>query len=134
MPQPTFRPTQTARAAIPTQRRGAAFPARQRAEQDWTTLVATWRLLSRLTVERRKHGYGEDADAFSHESAAVEEDLERSFGARWNRLRPRLLLELSAWWREPHAAELRACRACRVQNRPPEERIRVPPPGQRWFS
>jgi hypothetical protein len=130
MPQPTARST---RATIPTQRRSATSPARQRAEQDWTTLVATWRLLSRLTVERTKHGYGDDADAFARDSAAAEEDLERSFGARWARLRPRLLTELAEWWGEPHSSDVRTCPGCRVQNRPPEERITVPPPGRRWF-
>ena len=127
-------PTSTAPAAIPTQRRSTTSLSRQLAERDWTTLVATWRLLSRLTIERTKHGFGEDADAFAVDCATVEEDLERSYGARWKRLRPRLQAELGAWWAEPHGDDPRTCVSCRVQNRPPEERITVPPPGQRWFS
>ncbi len=131
MPQPTARPTRT---AIPTQRRSTTSLSRQLAEQDWTTLVATWRLLSRLVVERHRHGYGDDADAFARDSVLVEEDLERTYGARWARLRPRLLTEVASWWTEPHGSDPRTCVSCRVQNRPPEERITVPPPGQRWFS
>jgi hypothetical protein len=48
LPQPTARPTH---AAIPTQRRSTTSLSRQQSEQGWTTLVATWRLLSRLQVE-----------------------------------------------------------------------------------
>jgi hypothetical protein len=133
LPQPTVRTTQAARAAIPTQRRSTTSLSRHLAEQDWTTLVATWRLLSRLTVERTKHGFGEDADAFARDSAAVEDDLERTYGARWNRLLPRLQAELGAWWAESHGSDPRTCTGCRVQNRPPDERITVPPPGRPWF-
>src|SRR4051812_3390949 len=116
--QPTAR---SSRAATATQRRVTTSLARQRVEQDWTTLVATWRLLSRLVVERHRHRLGDDADAFARDSAAVEDRLERTFGGRWARLRPRLQAELRAWWTEPHGSEPRTCASCRVQNRPPED-------------
>jgi hypothetical protein len=131
MPQPTARST---RATIPTQRRSATSTARQRAEQDWTTLVATWRLLSRLQVERARHHFLDDAEAFARDADRAEDDLEHHFAARWARVKRRLAGEVASWWGQPHGSDPRTCTACRVQNRPPEERITVPPPGRRWFT
>jgi hypothetical protein len=131
LPQPTARPT---RAAIPAQRCSTTSPARQLAEQDWTTLVATWRLLSRLQVERARHHLLDDAEAFARDADLAEEDLEHHFAARWARVKRRLASETATWWNEHHGPDPRTCPACRVQNLPPEERITVPPPTQRWFS
>ena len=131
LPQPTARPT---RAAIPAQRRSTTSLAQQLAEQDWTTLVATWRLLSRLQVERARHHLLDDAEAFARDADRAEEDLEHHFQARWATVKRRLAGEVASWWKEGHGSDPRTCPACRVQNRPPEERITVPPPSQRWFS
>jgi hypothetical protein len=130
LPQPTVRPT---RAAIPTQRRATTSLSRL-AERDWTTLVATWRLLSRLQVERAKHHRLDDAEAFARDADLAEEDLEHHFPARWARVKRRLAGEVASWWTEIHGADPHTCASCRVQNRPPEERITVPPPGRRWFT
>src|SRR4051812_47053412 len=96
MPQPITRTASSAARAIPRQR-GRSRPAllRQLREQDWRTLVATYRLLSLLQVERCKHHLVDEADDYARQARAVEEELEHLFPVRWVRRRPELS---SRWW------------------------------------
>ena len=74
MPEPIIRTASSAARAVPRQRRQSR-PAlvRQLREQDWRTLVGTYRLLSRLVVERTKHHLIDDADSFARDAVLVEE-------------------------------------------------------------
>ena len=125
--QPTTPTTRTTAAAIPTQRSSAT---RRPPDQDWITLVATVRLLNRLHVERAKHHFLDDAEAFAHDADRAEEDLEHHWPARWRALKRRVAGEVARWWTEMHGADPLHCAACRIQNRPPEQPITVPPPDE----
>src|SRR3954452_25595065 len=74
MPQPITRTASSAARAIPRQR-GRSRPAllRQLREQDWRTLVVTYRLLSLLQVERCKHHLVDEADDYARQARAVVE-------------------------------------------------------------
>jgi hypothetical protein len=121
---PTHRDTW---AAAPRPRRTSRTPsARQLREQDWRTLIGTYRLLSRLTVERSRHHRIDEADTLARQAAAVEEELEHAYPFRWPRCRPALLLEQAAWWREPHNDDPLHCRTCQMQAGMPGERIDLP--------
>jgi hypothetical protein len=128
MPQPirTGRPTPN---AVPRRRRTPWQPSpRQQREQDWKTLVGTYRLLSRMVVERTKHHRPDDADTLAQQAVLVEEELEHCYPTRWPRLRPQLLLEEARWWAEEHDDDVISCRACRLQHGIASERIDVPAP------
>ena len=124
-------PIQTERPApnaAPRPRRATWQPSlRQQREQDWRTLVGTYRLLSRLVVERTKHHRPDDADTLARQAVLVEEELER-YPTRWPRLRPQLLREQSGWWNQKHDDDAMSCRACRLQNGIVAERIDIPSP------
>ena len=129
--------TQTIRTsrAIPPpvhpQQSAPPWPSRrQRREQDWKTLVATHRLLSRLVVERTKHRLPDDADTLARQAVLVEEELEHCYPTRWPRLHAQLRLEEAAWWAEEHDYDLISCRSCRLQHGIASERIDVPSPGR----
>src|SRR3954471_8892530 len=96
MPQPITRTASSAARAIPRQR-GRSRPAllRQLREQDWRTLVGTYRLFSRLHVARSKHHRVVEADDYARQARAIEEELEHLFPVRWVRRRPELS---SRWW------------------------------------
>ena len=72
MPEPIIRTTSSAARAVPRQR-GLPRPplVRQLREQDWRTLVGTYRLLSRLVVERTKHYLIDDADGFARDAVRL---------------------------------------------------------------
>ncbi|WP_346622909.1 hypothetical protein [Blastococcus montanus] len=131
--QPTTPATRTA-AAIPTQR--SCLPPRpsRPPEQDWITLVATVRLLNRLQVERARHHFLDDAEAFARDADCAEEDLEHHWPARWATLKRRIAGEVARWWTEEHGSDPLGCTACRIQNRSAEQPITVPPPGQPWLT
>jgi hypothetical protein len=132
--QPTAPATRTTAAAVPTQRSsGPPRPSRP-PEQDWTTLVATVRLLNRLQVERAKHHLLDDAEAFARDADRAEEDLEHHWPTRWAALKRRVADEVARWWTEKHAPNPLACTACRIQNRPTEQPIAVPPPDEPWLT
>jgi|1186.fasta_scaffold607252_2 hypothetical protein len=73
--QPTAPATRTTAAAIPTQRTSVPPGPSRPPEQDGITLVATLWLLNRLQVERAKHHYLDDAEAFARDADRAEEDL-----------------------------------------------------------
>jgi hypothetical protein len=129
MPE-TKRPTEPmVRGAVPLQRGTAPrLSSRQLREQDWATLVSTYRLLSRLVIERTKHVLPDDADTLAEQAVLVEEELEHSYPVRWPRLHPRLLLEEATWWAEDHDEDILDCRACWYQGGMATERIYVPRP------
>jgi hypothetical protein len=116
MPEPIIRTASSAARAVPRQRRQSR-PAlvRQLREQDWRTLVGTYRLLSRLVVERTKHHLIDDANSFARDAVLVEKELEHVFPLRWARQRSELLLEQSTWWAQPHEDDAPSCRACPLQ-------------------
>jgi hypothetical protein len=88
MPEPIIRTASSAARAVPRQRGRSRPPlVRQLREQDWRTLVGTYRLLSRMVVERTKHHLIDDADSFTRDAALVEEELEHLFPFRWPRRR-----------------------------------------------
>jgi hypothetical protein len=101
-------------------------------EQDWKTMVATHRLLSRLVVERTKHRLPDDAETMARQVVLLEEELEHCYPTRWPRLHAELRLEEVAWWAEEHDADLLSCRSCQLQNGIGSERIDVPPPRRVW--
>ncbi len=116
MPQP-ITPTPTSRPTVPRQRNVVHPPsARVLREQDWRTLVGTYRLFTRLTVEALKHHRVDDADVLARQGALVEEELEHAYPFRWARQRPELLREQAAWWAQDHDADVLACRACQLQH------------------
>jgi hypothetical protein len=118
---------------VPRQRSTSQFPSpRQLAEQDWKVLVATYRLLSRLVIERRKHHLPDDADTLARQVVLVEEELEHCYPGRWSRLHPRLLLEEAGWWAEDHDDDLLSCRSCHLQNGMVPDRIDLPPLRPVW--
>jgi hypothetical protein len=124
--------TQSSRPAlspVPRQRTTPQFPSpRQLAEQDWKALVATYRLLSRLVIERTKHHLPDDADTLARQASVVEEELERCYPTRWPRLHTELLQEEAAAWAEEHDDDLLSCRSCRLQNGIVAQRIDLPRP------
>jgi hypothetical protein len=131
MPQPITRTASSATRAIPRQRGRSRQPlVRQLREQDWRTLVGTYRLLSRLVVERTKHHLIDDADSFARDAVLVENELERDFPVRWARRQSELLLEQSTWWAEPHEDDPLNCRACQLQLGRSSDRA-TPPPQRR---
>jgi hypothetical protein len=128
VPQP-IRNSRSAPAPVPRQRSAPRFPSpRQLAEQDWKALVATYRLLSRLVIERSKHFLPDDADTLARQAVIVEEELERCYPTRWPRLHTELLQEEAAAWGEEHDKDLLSCRSCRLQNGIAAERIDIPRP------
>lgn len=131
MPEPIIRTASS--AAVPRQRGRSRPPlVRQLREQDWRTLVGTYRLLSRLVVERTKHHLIDDADSFTRDAALVEEELEHLFPFRWPRRRSELLLEQSAWWAQPHEDDPLGCRACQLQFGRSSDRMTPPPRRRVW--
>ena len=131
MPEPIIRTASSAARAVPRQRGRARPPlVRQLREQDWRTLVGTYRLLSRLVVERTKHHLIDDADSFARDAVLVEKELEHDFPLRWARRRSELLLEQSTWWAQPHDDEPLSCRACQLQLGRSSDRA-TPPPRRR---
>ena len=128
MPQ-RIRTGRPAPNAVPRPRRAPWQPSpRQQREQDWKALVGTYRLLSRLVVERTKHHLPDDADTLARQAVLVEEELEHCYATRWPQLHPQLLLEESDWWSEEHDADVISCRACQLQNGIAAERIEIPQP------
>ncbi|SNR85865.1 hypothetical protein [Blastococcus mobilis] len=131
MPEPIIRTASSAARAVPRQRGRPRPPlVRQLREQDWRTLVGTYRLLSRLVVERTKHHLIDDADSFARDAVLVEKELERDFPFRWARRRSELLLEQSTWWAQPHEDDPLSCRACQLQLGRSSDRA-TPPPRRR---
>jgi hypothetical protein len=129
MPQPITPTDPAIPREVPRQSAASRSPsARQLREQDWRTLVATFRLLSRLTVERTKHHLADDADTLARQAALVEEELEHVFPFRWPQRRPELLHEQATWWAEPHEDDVLTCRSCRLQMGGTPERIILPAP------
>ena len=129
MPQPITGAQSDARPAVPGPRSASrTASARQLREQDWRTLIGTWRLLSRLTVERSKHHLADQADTLARQTALVEEELEHVYPFRWPQHRPELLRQLASWWAETHDEDLLGCRSCRLQNCVADERIDLPVP------
>lgn len=128
MPQPIRTTQPTARAVVPRQR-GVPRPlsARQLRERDWATLVSTYRLLTRLVIERTKHRLPDDADTLAEQAVLVEEELEHRYPVWWPRAHPRLLLQEADWWAEEHDEDLLACRACWYQSGAGTDRIDIPP-------
>ena len=115
MPEPITRTASRAPRAVPRQRgRSTSQLLRQLREQDWRTLVETYRLLCRLVVEHTKHHQVDAADDVARQAATVEQELEDLFASRWARRRPDLLLEQARWWAEPHEADDQTCRACQL--------------------
>jgi len=91
MPQP-ITTTSTDRQAVPRQRDGSHPPSvRALREQEWRTLVGSYRLFTRLTVEALKHHRVDDADTLARQGALLEEELEHAYPSRWSRHRPELL-------------------------------------------
>ncbi|MGY1827591.1 hypothetical protein [Blastococcus sp. SYSU DS0541] len=122
----TIRTGRQSPTAVRQRRRVTWQPSpRQQREQDWKTLVGTYRLLSRLVVERTKHHRPDDADTLARQAVLVEEELER-YPTRWPQLRPQLLREQSSWWNQKHDDDAITCRACRLQNGIAAERIDIP--------
>ena len=132
LPQP-IRTSRPAQAPVAQQRSARQFPTpRQAREQDWRILIGTYRLLSRLAIERAKHGRPDDADTLACQAVLVEEELEYCYPTRWPRLRSELLQEEATWRAEPHDDDPLSCRSCRLQNGIASERIDVPPPRRVW--
>ena len=130
MPQ-QIRTSQPVPPTVHLQRSGPRWPSpRELREQDWKTLLATHRLLSRLVVERTKHRLPDDADTLARQAVLVEEELEHCYPTRWPRLHAQLRLEEAAWWAEEHDDDLISCRSCRLQHGIASERIDVPSPGR----
>jgi hypothetical protein len=127
MPQPI---TPTGQRGVPRQRRTSSPSPRQLNEQSWRTLVGTYRLISRLKVEKLKHHLADDADTLARSETAVEEELEYAHPFRWARHRPHLLREQAEWWAEPHDDDVLTCTACQLQLGGMPERIDVPWPPQ----
>jgi len=100
-------------------------------ERDWQTLLATYRLLSRLVVERTKHHLADDADTLAQQAVLVGRELAECYPTRWLRAQPQLLREESAGRAEQHDDELLNCRSCQLQNGIGSERIDVPRPRRR---
>jgi hypothetical protein len=75
-------------------------------------MVSTYRLLSRLVIERTIHRMPFDADSLAHQCLLVEDELERCYPVRWPRLRSALLLEQATWWSETHDGDLFGCQVC----------------------
>ena len=129
MPQPITRTASNTSRPMPRQRSRPQPPLlRQLREQDWRTLVGTYRLLSRLVVERTKHHLPDDADALARQAVLIEEELQNDFPTRWPLLHPQLLLEEATWWAEEHDDDLLNCRSCQLQNGIASERIDVTRP------
>ena len=85
MPE-TIAPTTRPPRAVPRQRDSSGFPSvRQLREQDWRTLIGTYRLLSRLVEERIEHPLADQADTLAQQVVLVEDELERLFPARSGR-------------------------------------------------
>ena len=129
----TIRTSRAIPPPIHPQRSAPPWPSRrQRREQDWKTLVATHRLLSRLVVEGTKHRLPDDADTMARQVVLLEAELEHCYPIRWPRLRAELRLEEVAWWAEEHDDDLLSCRSWQLQNGIRSDRIDVPPPGRVW--
>ena len=127
MPQP-ITPTSTVRPGLPRQRdKVRPLSARAMREQEWRTLVGTYRLFTRLTVEALKHHRVDDADVLAQQGALVEEELEHAYPFRWARHRPDLLREQAAWWREHHDADAQACQVCELQHGGLPSQVDLPP-------
>ncbi|WP_156118987.1 hypothetical protein [Modestobacter caceresii] len=128
MPQPITRTASSAARPVPRQRNQSRPPLlRHLREQEWRTMVGTYRLLSRLIVERSKHHLVDEADDYARQATAVEEELERLFALRWARRRPNLLLEQARWWSEPHEDDPLNCRFCQLQIGNAPERTSLSP-------
>jgi hypothetical protein len=126
MPQP-ITPTSTDRRAVPRQRNGSHPPCvRALREQKWRTLVGSYRLFTRLTVEALKHHRMDDADTLARQRALVEEELEHAYPFRWSRHRPELFREQAGWWAEDHDDDVLACRACQLQHGGTSAQIDLP--------
>lgn len=133
MPKPITRLPSNAARSVPRQRNRPRPPLlRHLREQDWRTLVGTYRLLSRLVVERSKHHQVDEADDYARQAKAVEEELERLFALRWPRRRPDLLLEQASWWGEPHEQDPLNCRFCQLQITEAAERGSHSPLRRDW--
>src|SRR5690348_10186507 len=123
MPEPITRAASSAALPAPRQRSRSRPPLlRHLREQDWRTMVGTYRLLTRLVVERSKHHQVDAADDYARQATEVEEELERLFALRWARRRPALLLEQARWWGELHGQDPLSCRSCQLQVGDPAER------------
>jgi hypothetical protein len=133
MPEPITRTTSNAVPPRPRQHDRSGGPLlRHLREQDWRTLVGTYRLLSRLAVERSKHHQVDEADDYARQARAVEEELERLFALRWARRRPDLLLEQACWWGESHEEDPLSCRFCQLQQGDTAERRSPWPLRRDW--
>jgi hypothetical protein len=133
MPQPITRTTSSVARPVPGPRGRSRSPLlRQLREQDWRTLIGTYRLLSRLVVERSKHHLVDEADDCARQATAVEEELERLFAFRWARRRPELLLEQARWWAEPHEDDPLSCRSCQPEIADPAARTGLRHPRRVW--
>jgi hypothetical protein len=131
MPEPITPRGASAVQATPRPRHPSRLPSlRQLRDQEWRTLLATWRLLSRLVVENAKHHRADQADALAHQAVLVERELEAEFPGRWSRRRPGLLLEQATWWvAEEHAADVLDCQVCHLLSGGMPERIDLPTPS-----
>ena len=133
MPQPITRTASSTSRPVPRQRSRPQPPLlRQLREQDWRTMVGTYRLLSWLVVERTKRHLMDAADAAGREAVLVEDELERLFPFRWRRRRPELLHEQATWWTELHDNDPVSCHACQLQSESATERTTPPTPRSVW--
>jgi hypothetical protein len=131
-PMPVSRPIES--AGIPRQHHRPRPPSvRQLHEQNWRTLVGTYRLFSRLLVDRTKHHLVDEAESASRHVQLLEEELEDLFPVRWPRLRPQLLSEQAARWAQPHEGKPRSCSSCQLQrDEMSGGRIDLPPQQGLW--
>ena len=133
MPQTNGYTGTEALAGVPRQRSTSRLPSSRRArERDWTRLVQTYPLLSRLAVERHHHHLMDAADTLTRQGGLIEEQLRRCFPVRWPRLHPRLQREEGMWRIEVHDPDMLNCRACWLQSGVGFDRIDVPPPHRVW--
>jgi hypothetical protein len=133
MPEPRTRTASSAARPVPRQRSRSRSPLlRHLREQDWRTLIGTYRLLSRLVVERTKHHRIDAADDAAREAVLVAEELEHLFPIRWPRYRPEVLHEQAIWWAEPHENDPMTCHACQLQSGGATERTTPPTPRPVW--
>jgi hypothetical protein len=113
MPEPITSTSNLPPVGVPRQRSTLPVPSRRQSrERDWTTLVQTRFLLSRLVVQRIKHHRADDADTLAQQAALVDEQLDHSFPVRWPRLRPQLLRQEADLWAEHHSDNPLTCQSC----------------------
>jgi hypothetical protein len=133
MPEPITRTASNTSRSVPRQRSRPQPPLlRELREQDWRTLVGTYRLLSRLVVQRTKHHLMDAADDAAREVVLVEDELAHLFPVRWPRRRSALLHEQATWWTELHDNDPATCHACQLQSESAAERTTPPTPRPVW--